>query len=72
MEIDWQTPFVVAFEVFMFGLGWLLVALIVAFLVFFTYAIVKAIFRTIRGKAPEKPNKARGDLGAGIITFDKK
>jgi len=72
MTIDWVTPFKFAFELGMFALGWMLVIVIVAFLTFLTYAVVRALVMTIRGKSPKKISKNRREPGAGIITFDKK
>lgn len=68
MEIDWQTPFVIAFEVFMFGLGWLLVLIIVAFFAFLSYAIVASLIRTIKKQRERERRQDRN----GIVTFDKK
>lgn len=66
MGLDWTEPFKIAFELFMFGLGWLLVVVIAAFFIFLTYAVIYAIIKTIRDKKKGvKPKR-------GIITFDKK
>jgi hypothetical protein len=66
MGLDWTEPFKIAFELFMFGLGWLLVVVIVTFFLFLTYAVIYAFIKTVRdrkkGVAPKR----------GIISFDKK
>jgi hypothetical protein len=72
MTIDWVSPFKIAFEIGMFALGWLLVIVIVAFFTFLTYAVVRALVMTIRGKSPKRASKANREPGSGIITFDKK
>lgn len=64
MGLDWAEPFKIAFEIGMWGLGWMLVFIIAAFFVFLTYAIIAAFITTVRGK-----NKKQSK--PGIITFDK-
>ncbi len=64
MGLDWTEPFKIAFEIGMWGLGWMLVFIIVALFAFLTYAIITAFVTTIRGK-----NKRQSK--SGIITFDK-
>lgn len=68
MGIDWTAPFSIAFELFMFGLGWLLVVIVIAFFAFLTYAIIASFFTTIR---KQKLRRQREEQ-TGIITFDKK
>jgi len=65
MGLDWQTPFIVAFELFMLGLGWLLVIFVLAVFIVLTYAIIQAVAKTIRRGSKKTPR-------SGIITFDKK
>jgi hypothetical protein len=50
MDINWTEPFVLAFELGMFLLGWVLVLLIVAISLILVYGIVKSAVVTLRGK----------------------
>jgi hypothetical protein len=64
MNLDWTQPFRIVFEVGMWAIGWLLVVIIVAFFVFLTYAVVRAVIQTMLGK--KKPQTK-----TGIATFKK-
>ena len=68
MGLDWTQPFKLAFELFMFGLGWLLVVVIVSLFVFLTFAVIYAVVKTIKDRNKPKAERRR----SGIITFDKK
>lgn len=50
MNIDWMTPFKLAFEVGMFALGSLLLLLIVSVAFILAYGLVKAVYTAITGK----------------------
>lgn len=54
MDIDWVAPFRLAFELFMFLLGWGLVAVISLLALAFVYAVITAIVKTAKkGKQAE-------------------
>ncbi len=63
MDIDWIAPFRFAFEIFMFGLGWTLVTVIIIGFGLLTWGIIGATVVTIRN-AIKKKNKAK-DLFTG-------
>lgn len=50
MNIDWMTPFKLAFELGMFALGSLLLLLIVSVAFILAYGLVKAVYTAITGK----------------------
>jgi Na+/pantothenate symporter len=58
MDIDWIAPFRFAFEIFMFGLGWTLVTVIIIGFGFLSWGIIGATVVTIRN-AIKKRNDAR-------------
>lgn len=59
MDIDWVAPFRIAFELFMFVIGWGLVALIAFAAIGFVWALIAAISKTAK-KARE--DKARDSV----------
>jgi cell division septal protein FtsQ len=50
MDINWIEPFVLAFELGMFLLGWVLVLLIVAIALILIFGIVKSAIVALSGK----------------------
>ena len=50
MDINWTEPFVLAFELGMFLLGWVLVLLIVAIALILIFGIVKSAIVALSGK----------------------
>jgi len=50
MDIDWMTPFTLAFELGMFALGSLLLLVIVVVALILAYGLVKAVFTVMTGK----------------------
>lgn len=63
MEIDWQAPFRLAFDLGLFLIGSLLLIIIVGFALLVLYAIVKTFFDAFR-RASAKRN------GVGIAATD--
>jgi uncharacterized metal-binding protein len=64
MDIDWQAPFKLAFDLGLFLVGSLLVVIIVGFCLLLLYAIVKTFFQAfarakanVEGKSSDKPKK---------------
>lgn len=62
MDIDWVAPFRLAFELFMFLLGWGLVAVISLLALAFVYAVVAAIVKTAKKGKQDQARKAIKDL----------
>lgn len=54
MSLDWQAPFYLAGQLFLFLLGWILVILIVGVAVVLFYAIAKAVITAIKGPKERK------------------
>jgi cell division septal protein FtsQ len=50
MDINWTEPFVLAFELGMFLLGWVLVLLIVAIALILIFGIIKSAIVALSGK----------------------
>ncbi len=58
MDIDWQAPFKLAFDLGLFLIGSLLVVIIVGFCLLLLYAIVKTFFQAFaRAKANVESGK---------------
>ncbi len=64
MDIDWQAPFKLAFDLGLFLVGSLIVVIIVGFCLLLLYAIVKTFFQAfarakanVENKGPSKPKK---------------
>ena len=59
MDIDWQAPFKLAFDLGLFLIGSLLVVIIVGFCLLLLYAIVKTFFQAFaRAKANVESGKS--------------
>lgn len=63
--MDWKDPFRIAFEFGMWSLGWLIVLFVGIVVLFVSYAIVSAFYKTIfkKGKTKEKTSP-KDDLEA--------
>lgn len=60
--IDWQTPFVYAFELLMFTIGWVLVFLVVAIGMLVVFAIVRGAFLAFAKVVRRDQPKTKEDL----------
>jgi len=64
MDIDWVAPFRLAFELFMFVIGWGLVIAIASIALAFVYALVATVVKVARkNKEDEARKKIKKILG---------